>query len=105
MGDRATVRRVVGVCVLASLAACAEKTPPSKTAQATAPLTTPVATGIPAGPPIQLMAAADARPLLLGTVTISSVDRLLTNGSKLVGQAMPLPMDPVGLRDMILSQA
>ena len=33
------------------------------------------------------------------------MDRLLGNGSKLVAQAMPLPMDPVGLRDMILSQA
>ena len=41
----------------------------------------------------------------LATVSVSSIDRLLANGTKLVGQAMPLPMDAVGLRDMILSQA
>ena len=33
------------------------------------------------------------------------MDRLLSNGTKLVSQAMPLPMDAAGLRDMILSQA
>ena len=30
---------------------------------------------------------------------------MLANGTKLVGQAMPLPMDAAGLRDMMLSQA
>ena len=96
----------MGVCVLTGLVACAEKTPPPQTPQAaTAPLTTPVPAGIPAGPPLEFMAAAAARPLLLATVSISSVDRLLANGTKLVGQAMPLPMDAAGLRDMMLSQA
>jgi hypothetical protein len=106
MGDRTVASRVVGVCVLTGLVACAEKTPPPHSPQAaTAPLTTPVPGGVPAGPPIEFMAAAAARPLLLATVSISSVDRLLANGTKLVGQAMPLPMDAAGLRDMMLSQA
>lgn len=106
MGERTAASRVVGVCVLTGLVACAEKTPPPHTPQAaTAPLTTPVPAGIPAGPPLEFMAAAAARPLLLATVSISSVDRLLANGTKLVGQAMPLPMDAAGLRDMLLSQA
>ena len=106
MGQRESARRVVGVCLLLLGAACADKTPAAQRPQAaTAPLTTPVVTGVPAGPPVQLMAAATARPFLLGTVAISSVDRLLNNGTKLVSQAMPLPMDAVGLRDMILSQA
>jgi hypothetical protein len=106
MGQRESARRVVGVCLSLLGAACADKTPAAQRPQAaTAPLTTPVVTGIPAGPPVQLMAAATARPFLLGTVSISSVDRLLNNGTKLVSQAMPLPMDAVGLRDMILSQA
>jgi hypothetical protein len=96
---------VVGVSLLLGALSCAEKTPPPKTAQAAAPLTTPVATGVPAGPPLELLAAEAARPFLLGTISISSVDRLLGNGTKLVGQAMPLPMDAAGLRDMILSQA
>ena len=106
MGERTVASRVVGVCVLTGLVACAEKTPPPHSPQAaTAPLTTPVPGGVPAGPPIEFMAAAAARPLLLATVSISSVDRLLANGTKLVGQAMPLPMDAAGLRDMMLSQA
>ncbi|HEY7372504.1 MAG TPA: hypothetical protein VIF57_10125, partial [Polyangia bacterium] len=106
---RASIGRGVhlglGLCALVGALSCAEKTPPPKTVQATAPLTTPVATGIPAGPPVELLAAPAARPFLLGTISISSVDRLLSNGTKLVGQAMPLPMDAVGLRDMILAQA
>ena len=106
MGERIVASRVVGVCVLTGLVACAEKTPPPHSPQAaTAPLTTPVPAGIPAGPALEFMAATVARPLLLATVSISSVDRLLANGTKLVGQAMPLPMDAAGLRDMMLSQA
>jgi hypothetical protein len=105
MGDRAFARRVVGACLLIGLAACAEKTPQPQKPAAAAPLTTPVPSGIPAGPALQFLDPAAARPYLLATVTISSIDRLLANGSKLVGQAMPLPMDPAGLRDMILSQA
>lgn len=105
MGQRELASRVVGAWALLAVVSCADKTPPSKTAQATAPLTTPVATGIPAGPPVEFLAAAAARPFLLATVSVSSVDRLLGNGTKLVAQAMPLPMDAVGLRDMILSQA
>jgi len=111
-GAHASAGRVVvqfGVWLLLGamsvLASCAEKTPPPKTVQAAAPLTTPIATGVAAGPAVKFLAAAEARPYLLGTISISSVDRLLANGTKLVGQAMPLPMDAVGLRDMILSQA
>jgi len=106
MGQLESARRVVGACFLIGVVSCAESTPPpAKTAQAAAPLTTPVATGVTAGPPVKFLAAETARPFLLGTVSITSIDRLLGNGSKLVGQAMPLPMDAVGLRDMILSQA
>ena len=105
MGDRAFARRVVGACLLIGLAACAEKTPQPQKPAAAAPLMTPVPSGIPAGPAVQFLDPVAARPYLLATVTISSIDRLLANGSKLVGQAMPLPMDPAGLRDMILSQA
>src|SRR5262245_25452175 len=105
MGQTKSSNRVVGVCVLLGLLACAEKTPAPARPQATAPLTTPVAAGVAAGPPVEFVAAAAARPFLLATVSISSVDRLLANGTKLVGQAMPLPMDAAGLRDMILSQA
>jgi hypothetical protein len=105
MGERVSARRVLGAFLLFGLVSCAEKTPPPQKPAAAAPLTTPVATGIAAGPAVQFLAPTAARQYLLATVAITSVDRLLANGSKLVGQAMPLPMDPVGLRDMILSQA
>ena len=105
MGQRESACRVVAVCLLLGLGACADKTPAPQRRKPPRPLTTPVPRGIPAGPPVELMAATAARPFLLGTVAISSVDRLLSNGTKLVSQAMPLPMDAAGLRDMILSQA
>jgi len=105
MGDREPARRVLGACLLIiGLVSCAE-TPKQQKPAVTAPLTTPVPAGIPKGPAIALLAPAAARPYLLATVTVSSIDRLLANGTKLVGQAMPLPMDAVGLRDMLLSQA
>jgi hypothetical protein len=105
MGERASTKRVLRAFLLIGLVSCAEKTPPPQKPAAAAPLTTPVATGVTTGPAVAFLPAAAARPHLLATISITSVDRLLANGSKLVGQAMPLPMDPVGLRDMILSQA
>ena len=39
------------------------------------------------------------------SIAISSLDRLLGAGTALVGRAVPLPLDPVGVRDMLLSQA
>jgi hypothetical protein len=102
MRDRLAV--VIGLVV--GLAACAEKTPPPQTpAAAPAPATVAVAAQVAAGPEIKLQPAAAARPYLIGTVAIASVDRLLTNGTKLVSQAVPLPMDAAGLRDMLLTQA
>ena len=105
MGERNLRVVCVGVCLLTGLVACAEKTPPPHTPQAaTAPLTTPVAAGVPAGPPIELMAAAAARPCC-SRPSRSARWIAAGNGTKLVGQAMPLPMDAAGLRDMMLSQA
>ena len=55
--------------------------------------------------PFRLLTAAEARPLELGSVSITSVDRLLTNGATLVGRAVPLPIDPTSVRDLLLGQA
>ena len=85
------------------LVACAEKTPPpQKPAAVAAPVQSAVTT---AGPPVEMWPIAKARPVLLATISVSSVDRLLQNGARLVGQAVPLPMDAAGLRDMLLAQA
>jgi hypothetical protein len=89
-------------------AACAATTPPPKTP---ATLTAPVGgvakapAGPSVGPPVTLLPAATARPFQMATVSIGSVDRLLANGVKLVGSAVPIPMTPAGLRDMLMSEA
>jgi hypothetical protein len=59
----------------------------------------------PAAAPVKLMPAADARALELSAISVTSLDRLLTNGATLVAKAVPLPIDPAGLRDMLLGQA
>jgi hypothetical protein len=105
------MERVRGRLVLASLlaVACAQSTPPPKTA-ATAPAASPSATAIAkalaptVGPPVTLMPAATARPYQMATVSAGSIDRLLVNGAKLVGMAVPIPMTPGGVRDMLLSE-
>jgi len=88
------------------LMACADKTPPPHK-PATAPVASATAAvgALPAGPNIQLQSPAAAKPYVIGTVAIASIDRLLANGTKLVSQAVPLPMDAAGLRDMLLAQA
>ena len=101
MRDR--VAGVIGLVV--GLVACADKAPPPQI-PAAAPVAAPAVVGAPAaGPEIRLQAAEAARPYLIGTVAIASVDKLLANGTKLVSQAVPLPMDAAGLRDMLLTQA
>src|SRR5580692_10178004 len=99
-------RSVVLVGVLA--AACAATTPPPKTPATVAAAPAAVAKA-PAGPtvipPVTLLPAATARPYQMATISIGSFDRLLANGVKLVGSAVPIPMTADGLRDMLLSEA
>ncbi len=105
MVRRAVAGRLLWTSWFALTAAtCADKQPPPAQTAATA-ATTSAAPGVPSGPPVELVAAAVARPHLLGTISIASVDRVLENGAKLASQAVPLPMDAKGLRDMLLSQA
>src|SRR5688572_7464754 len=102
MRDRAATG-VIGLVL--GLLACADKQPPPQTPAAAPAVAPPVVAGLASGPEIRLQPAAAARPYLIGTVAIASVDRLLANGTKLVSQAVPLPMDAAGLRDMLLTQA
>ena len=100
-------RSLVLVSLLA--AACAQGTPPPKTA-ASAPAgpggaaAAKAPAGPTVGPPVTLLPAATARPYQMATVSIGSIDRLLVNGAKLVGTAVPIPMTPGGVRDMLLSE-
>jgi len=101
--------RVVLAATLPLLGACASNPPPPPQAPAAAPA--PLAKAAPArplapeGPPVTLLPVSIARPSLLVAVSITSADKLLTNGATLVGRAVPLPIDPGGLRDMLLGQA
>src|SRR4051812_38340400 len=94
----------LGMAVL--LGACASQPPaqPAKTPAATASLVK-AAAAVPEGPPVTLLPAATARPLEVAAISITSLDRVLTNGATLAGRAVPLPVDPAGLRDMLLTQA
>jgi hypothetical protein len=94
----------VSVGWLIAIAGCAGKTPPPAAPAAPPPPPPPVA-GVPSGPPVELTPAVLARRYELATISIGSIDRLLQNGTKLAGQAMPLPMDATGVRDLLFSQA
>jgi hypothetical protein len=99
---------LLAVALLAG--ACAGKSPTAKSpgpaAAAAAPAAVAAAApGVPNGPPVELVPAATARPYQLAAISLGSLDRLLANGARLVSQVIPLPMDPAGLRDMLLTQA
>ncbi len=95
---------MVLLCLVATACATA---PPPKTPAAAAPGAVVVVP--PAGPtvipPVALLPAAAALTYQMATVSVGSFERLLTNGVKLVGAAVPLPMTPDGVRDMLLSEA
>jgi hypothetical protein len=88
------------------LAACAsQQPPPAQTAPAGAPPVSAGAALTSSAAAVKILSAAEARPMELASVSITSVDKLLTNGATLVAKAVPLPIDPSGLRDMLLGQA
>jgi hypothetical protein len=101
--------RLLSSTVLASavlsgaLASCASAPPPAPKTAAAAPA--PGTALALAAPPLKLLTAAEARPLELAAISVTSLDRLLTNGATLVAKAVPLPIDPTGVRDMLLAQA
>jgi len=94
--------RVAFFCLLAS---CAGKQPAPKTPGTAASAVAKAPSGPEAGPPVTLLPAVTARPLQLVSVSIGSFDRLLENGVRLAGEAVPLPMTASGLRDMLISEA
>jgi hypothetical protein len=83
------------------LGACASQTPPPAKSASAAVLAAAPATEA----PLKLLTAAEARAGELGAVSVTSLDRLLTNGATLVARAVPLPIDPANVRDMLLGQA
>ena len=97
-------RGVVLFCLLAT--ACAATAPPPKTAATAAAGAALVkAPGPTVIPPVTLLPAATGRPFQMATVSVGSFERLLANGVKLVGSAVPIPMTADGVRDMLLSEA
>jgi len=110
MSSRWSVPVQVRVTMLAlsvlSSAACAGTPAPAAKTPPPAPVAQPTAApGVPAGPAVELLPAAAARGYLLASISIGSIDRPVENGTRLVNQAVPLPMDAKGVRDMLISQA
>jgi hypothetical protein len=90
------------VALLIAAVGCGRQpTPPARSAAAV--LAVPAAAPAPA--PVKFLSAAEARPSLQVSLSISSLDRLLGAGTALVGRAVPLPLDAASVRDMLLSQA
>ena len=98
-------RAVVPFALMAAVSACAQPSAPAPGSAATAVAASKAASAVTAEPPVRLAPVAEARPSLMTSISISSLDRLLGAGTALVGRAVPLPLDPVGVRDMLLSQA
>ncbi|MES1172028.1 MAG: hypothetical protein ABUL77_02220, partial [Bacteroidota bacterium] len=69
------------------------------------PAVTAVAAPPPAPPPLSLVPADVARIGVVATFVVPALDRSLGSGVALVKQAAPLPLDPAGVRDMLLAQA
>ncbi len=97
------VSGVVGVLSVLVLGACASQ-PPPPAAKPAAPAGA-LATAPPAQATLKLLSVAEARPLALATISITSLDRLLTSGATLAANVVPLPIEPAGVRDMLLAQA
>ncbi|HET6283000.1 MAG TPA: hypothetical protein VFH73_18715, partial [Polyangia bacterium] len=104
-GDPRRGRAVVPFALMAAVSACAQPGAPAPGSAATAVAASRAASAVTAEPPVRLAPVAEARPSLMTSISISSLDRLLGAGTALVGRAVPLPLDPVGVRDMLLSQA
>jgi hypothetical protein len=96
--------RLLSVLALAFVAACASQPPPAAQT-AVAAKAAPAGAVLAPAPVPKLAAAAEVRDLALATVSITSLDRLITNGATLVTTAVPLPIDPASVRDMVLGQA
>jgi hypothetical protein len=96
--------RLAALALLCASACATKPAPPAVTAASTpAPAKAAVLAAAPAAP--KLATAAEARGLALATVSVTSLDVLLKNGAALVAAAVPLPIDPSGVRDMLLAQA
>jgi hypothetical protein len=96
-------RALLGFGAVALVGLACASAPPR--AAKSAPAATPAAVALaPAVPPVKLATVAEARASELAAVSVTSLDRLLVNGATLAGKAVPLPIDPTGLRDMMLGQ-
>jgi len=105
-------------CLAAALVCglgCAQSPPPpaqnpgsasaAAAPSATAAKPAPVVAGPPAGAPLRLFPASEARPLLMASISLPSLDRTLAGGVALVSRAVPLPLDAAGVKEALLAQA
>ena len=114
---RLSVRAGAVAAVLAGVVpglGCAQPAaPPPQNAGSTAPAAAvmarpspgPATPATPAGPPLRLVPSAEARPFLLASISIPSIDRTLSGATALLSRAVPLPLDAAGVKEMLLTQA
>jgi hypothetical protein len=101
--------KVVILCGLVVGSSCA-RTPTPRVTSATlpAPITTaggsPVPSSLSASAPLSLVPANMARPMLVASFVVSSLDHSLETAVTLVRKASPLPMDAAGARELLLAQ-
>jgi hypothetical protein len=92
-------------------AGCGTSAPPAPATAAAPAAPAPLAKqpalppGPPAGAPLRLLPSAEARPLLLASITIPSLDHTLAGAVALVSHAVPLPLDAAGIKESLLTQA
>jgi hypothetical protein len=61
--------------------------------------------GPPAGAALRLWPSSEARPLLMASISIPSLDRTLAGAVALLSHAVPLPLDAAGVKETLLTQA
>jgi hypothetical protein len=92
-------------------AGCGTSAPPAPATAAAPAAPAPLAKqpapppGPPVGAPLRLLPSAEARPLLLASITIPSLDHTLAGAVALVSHAVPLPLDAAGIKESLLTQA
>ncbi len=109
---RAREARLVAASFALALAAAGCATSPARAPAAAAqaapaPLAKQPAPppGPPAGAMLRLWPSAEARPLLLASISIPSLDHTLTGAVALLSHAVPLPLDAAGIKESLLTQA
>jgi hypothetical protein len=110
-GPRRSVLAVSMCAFWLAIAGCGTSAPPAPATAAAPAAPAPLAKqpapppGPPAGAALRLSPSSEARPLLMASISIPSLDRTLTGAVALLSHAVPLPLDAAGVKETLLTQA